>query len=368
MNRKILFLFGLIAVLILNACAPVVSAATEELKPAPIIDATGSEALEIDDVQVEVGVGSPRPVFVHVSGSLPDTCSQVEYSEIKQDGSNFIITLSTLAGSSEDCIKDSLPFRMSFPLNIIDLPAGKYSVEVNGSRAEFELESGNPSASLRTADMPVLKDDIKVDSVNVEVGVGSPIPVKAVVSGNLPSACARLGEIRLHRDGTTFFIRLLAHLPAQTDCAGDSIPFRLELPLNIVNMPEGPYEVNVNGSTASFDPHTVSAAAKVLHERNLIPVEHVEVQVGVGSPIPVEIVASGTWPELCAQISDVESEINGFEINVTVLASTVEACPPDRLGLPFRFALPLNVVEMEAGTYSITVNGVSTTLDLPVQQ
>ena len=97
-----------------------------------------------------------------------------------------------------------------------------------------------------------------------------------------------------------------------------------------------------------------------------ITVDKVEVEVGVGSPIPVEVVASGTWPDLCAQIAEVQSEVNGFEIDVTVLASTTSPCPPDRLGLPFRYAFPLNIVEMEPGTYTITINGASITLDLPV--
>ncbi|HSL47309.1 MAG TPA: hypothetical protein VK897_27970, partial [Anaerolineales bacterium] len=56
-----------------------------------------------------------------------------------------------------------------------------------------------------------------------------------------------------------------------------------------------------------------------------------------------------------------------FQIDVTVLASTTSSCPPDQLGLPFRYAFPLNVVEMETGTYTITVNGTSTTLDLPIR-
>ena len=103
-------------------------------------------------------------------------------------------------------------------------------------------------------------------------------------------------------------------------------------------------------------------------EDNLIAVERVEVQVGVGSPIPVEIVASGTWPDLCAQIAEVKSEIDGFEIDVTLLASKSESCPPDHLGLPFRLALPLNIVEMPDGVYTITVNGTSTTFELPISQ
>lgn len=98
-----------------------------------------------------------------------------------------------------------------------------------------------------------------------------------------------------------------------------------------------------------------------------VDVNHVEVTVGVGSPIPVEIIASGTWPQLCAQIAEVKSQINGFQIDVTLLASTAESCRPDHLGLPFRFALPLNMAELQNGTYNITVNSSSTTFEWPVK-
>jgi hypothetical protein len=260
MKTKAIFFILITIVLMLNACSPAPSANPTEEVPAPVTNGKGYEALQIDEVRVEVGVGSPIPVHVNVSGSLPDTCAQLEYSEIKLDGSNFIIQLSTLPGSGDDCIKDALPFRMSIPLNIIGLPVGDYSVDVNGARANFKLDSGDSNASLRTADMPITKADIQVDSVNIEVGVGSPIPVKAIVSLNLPNSCAQLGEIRLHRDGSTLFVRLIADVPQEDNCREDSIPFRLEIPLNIVNLPEGPYDVNVNGATASFDPRTVPAS------------------------------------------------------------------------------------------------------------
>jgi hypothetical protein len=259
MKPKHLFVLLSALVLIFNACSSSPAAITQET-PAPVTEGEGYNELQIDDVQVEVGVGSPIPVHVIVSGSLPDTCAQVEYSEIQQDASNFIIQLSTTRGNGEDCIHDSLPFRMSIPLNMIHQPAGDYSADVNGTRANFRFESGSSTAPPHTADIPAIKADIQVDSVNMEMGVGSPIPVKAIVSGNLPTACAQLGEVRLHRDGTAFFVRLVANLPQNRDCAEDSIPFRLEIPLNIVNLPEGPYDVNVNGATASFDPRTLPAS------------------------------------------------------------------------------------------------------------
>jgi hypothetical protein len=370
MKTKVLSFIALTLILILNACSPltIVSSSGQQPTPMEVYDSpsTGYQPVTVDQVEVQVGVGSPIPVHVIVSGNLPDDCSQVEHTEIEQDGSNFIITLSATPAQA-GCVQDALPFKMGIPLNVIGLPAGSYSVTVNGSRADFRLDGGSSTSSLRTADMPIVKVDIQVDSVNIDYGVGSPIPVHAIVSGNLPNACAQLGEVRLHRDGTTFFVRLVAYLPAQTDCSEDSIPFRLEVPLNIVNLPDGPYVVDVNGVTAGFDPRTRPASFESPADRSLIQVENVEVQVGVGSPIPVEIVASGSWPDLCAQIAEVQSTTNGFQIDITVLASTVDSCPPDHLGLPFLFAIPLNVVEMEAGTYTIIVNGVSTSLDIPVQ-
>jgi hypothetical protein len=154
---------------------------------------------------------------------------------------------------------------------------------VNGSRADFKLDTANSTSSLRTADMPFNKADIQVEAVNIDIGRGSPLPIHAIVSANLPNACAQLGEVRVHRDETTFFVRLVAYIPAQTDCNPDTLPMRVEVPLNIAFAPEGPYEVNVNGVTASFDHRAMPAdSIKVIADPNLIAVENVEMPAGVG--------------------------------------------------------------------------------------
>jgi len=268
MKTKTLLFLLLSMLLLLNACSPfttIVSSSGEQ--PAPVEEVASWDSnyqpVTIDQIEVEVGVGSPIPVHVIINGNLPDPCSQIEQTEIKQDGSNFIINLFATPDAGgpavDSCIKDAIPFRMSIPLNVVDLPAGSYTVTVNGSRADFKLDTANSASSLRTADMPFLKADIQVDDVNIEVGIGSPIPVHAIVSANLPNACAQLGEVRVHRDGTTFFVRLVAYVPAQTDCNPDTLPIRIEIPLNITFAPEGLYVVNVNGATASFDLNTAPA-------------------------------------------------------------------------------------------------------------
>lgn len=266
---KLLTLLLLALALVLNACSPLTIASSSgespapvvevepvqsDATPAPVLEGTGYQRIRVVDMTVEVGVGSPVPVVVDLGADLPDVCAQVEYVEQKQDGSTFNINVYTIPSTDEDCLRDTVPFRMRIPLNVVGLPAGDYSVEVNNMQADsFTLDSGSATASLPTADTAIAKDDIQVDDVSIRVGRGSPLPVHAVVSANLPRACAQLGEVRMHRDGNTFFVRLIANVPAQTDCVEDSLPFTVELPLNLIGLPDGTYEVNVNGTVGTFE-------------------------------------------------------------------------------------------------------------------
>ena len=270
-NKTLLFIL-ITFILLLNACSPFTIATSSGEQPTPVVatepPSTAYRPVQVDQVEAEVGVGSPIPIFVNVTGTLPDTCAQIELMQHQHVGSNFKITLSTVPSSAEACVQDTLPFRISIPLNVTNIPAGEYSVEVNGLQTSFNLETGNTTSLLPTADSVITKDDIEVEAVNVEIGVGSPIPVHAIAEMNLPGTCAQLGEMRMHREGNTFFVWLIADVSERADCIVDSIPFQLEIPLNIVNLPEGPYEVNINGTTASFDP-----AATPVSDNPLITLE-----------------------------------------------------------------------------------------------
>jgi hypothetical protein len=116
-------------------------------------------------------------------------------------------------------------------------------------------------------------------------------------------------------------------------------------------------------------PTTAAPASDSTKTNSLVSIEvaHVQVEVGVGSPIPVTIQVAGTWPGLCAQLATVEQQQGEFWFDISLLAHPGDPdCPPDFMGLPFSLALPINVVELPAGTYTVTVNGFSTTFDVPV--
>jgi len=264
----------LVLIVLLSACTPtttltdssgqqptpveVFSTAIPTTPVSPTLDSVpgdggqGYQPVSVDQVEAQVGVGSPIPVQVLVSGSLPDTCAQLEFSQQEQAGPNFWLTLSAIPSSADGCIQDTIPFRASFPLNVVGLPGGEYTVDVNGKQANFTLDTtGNED--LLPVDAPIVKEDVQIDAVEVEIGIGSPIPVHAIVSGNLPNTCSQLGEVRLHRDEATYYVRVIAYTMTKSECQADLLPFRLELPLNVINQPTGPATVNVNGTTASFD-------------------------------------------------------------------------------------------------------------------
>lgn len=262
---------AIVLLLILGVGAYFITVRISGEQPMPVDEYSSAapiyEPVQVDQVEAEVGFGSPISVQVSASGSLPNSCAQIELVQQEKVRSNFKLSLSTLASTAEGCIQDTLPFRIRIPLNMTNIAAGEYFVEVNGSQTSFVLETGNTTSSLPTANSTITKSDIQVESVNVEIGVGSLFPVHAIVGLSLPNSCAQLGEVRLHRDGNIFYVRLIADLSERADCRVDSIPFRMEIPLNIVNLPEGPYEVNVNGVTASFDPPTAHANLLITLER-----------------------------------------------------------------------------------------------------
>lgn len=277
-NMKTLSFITVIAALMLGACSPLQVSDSEGEQPTPVIvtelvpteepvptekpasvgadvdPMNGYQPVRVVDVFVEVGQGSPVPVSVDIGADLLDRCGQVEFVEVVQNEAVFKIFVGTIPSTEPFCLEDTPSFRMKVPLNVGDLPVGTYFVEVNGVRADFDItDSASTATDLRNADTPFVERDVLVDDVSIEVGRGSPLPVHAVVSANLPNGCSQLGRIQIHREGNTFYVRLGSTMPAQTECNPDALPARIEIPLSIITLPEGTYEVNVNGTTGSFN-------------------------------------------------------------------------------------------------------------------
>lgn len=130
MNKKFLWL-GLVAISIIifiTGCC------------APIMPAIGLAIVEeIDILTLE---SFPVQIFVIASGYLPDPCTEIYPISQEREGNAFFITIKTYR-SPGFCIQVLAPFEEVIPLEVYGLPAGTYTVEVNGVQGTFDLEIDN---------------------------------------------------------------------------------------------------------------------------------------------------------------------------------------------------------------------------------
>lgn len=86
----------------------------------------------------------PVNIKVNIKGLLPDTCTKFNrISQDKKDNTFLIWLITTPKPKGLKCPGGEAPFEVEIPLQLQDLPKGRYEVSVNGVRKSFELEQGN---------------------------------------------------------------------------------------------------------------------------------------------------------------------------------------------------------------------------------
>jgi hypothetical protein len=88
-----------------------------------------------------------------------------------------------------------------------------------------------------------------VDSVVVEERNGD---YYAIVSGNHPDACSTTGDIEQEVSGHTITITIYTDRPTDAICAQILTPFEEEILLDTGGLDPGSYDIDVNGTVASF--------------------------------------------------------------------------------------------------------------------
>ena len=128
--------------LMLAACTPIVSASGEPAQPVVAAQPAGLTDMSVSSVSIEIGVGSPIPVDAFISAELPDICARLAEVKVDQAGFEFAITLRSTRATGAACLRDTLPFRMAVPLNMLNQPAGTYTVKANGATTTFKWPAG----------------------------------------------------------------------------------------------------------------------------------------------------------------------------------------------------------------------------------
>ncbi len=152
MFNKLLFWMGGIALLgvLLSACAgqaPTATPPTTEPTTGPAEDLV--RPAPVEQVEVLIMESFPVQINVIVNGNLPDGCTTLDTIEQTRNGNTYQITLTTRRPGDAVCTQQVTPYQEIIPLDVVDLPAGSYTVNVNGTLAGFALASDN---SLPTAE------------------------------------------------------------------------------------------------------------------------------------------------------------------------------------------------------------------------
>ena len=182
----------------------------------PLVD-TGPDLqpVAVTAVNIEMGQGAPIPVEAVIDGVWPDPCAQL--AEVRQsvDGTQFETTLMA-APAQPDCppAADGLQLRLTLPLNMATMPAGAYSVVVNGVQAAFDWD---PAAAI----------DVPQDSIPALAYVGAEGNLWALEAGHTTprqmthdanrigsdSDAVEYGDPRLSSDGTLLAYRREVGIP-----------------------------------------------------------------------------------------------------------------------------------------------------------
>ena len=96
----------------------------------------------VDEIDIFILESFPVQVQVIASGNLPDPCTEIFEVLQEREGDTFFITIKTYRPPGF-CIQVLAPFEEIIPLEVYELPAGAYTVDVNGVQATFDLEVDN---------------------------------------------------------------------------------------------------------------------------------------------------------------------------------------------------------------------------------
>ena len=116
MNKKILLLGPIILITIFTAGC---------LSTLPTIGLASVD-------EIDIFILESFPVQVIARGNLPDPCTKISEVLQEREGDSFFITIKTYR-SPGFCIQILAPFEEIIFLEVYGLPAGTYTVDVNGA-------------------------------------------------------------------------------------------------------------------------------------------------------------------------------------------------------------------------------------------
>lgn len=90
-----------------------------------------------------------------------------------------------------------------------------------------------------------------VESIDILVLESFPVQIHVLVDGYLPTPCYEITQIEKHREGNTFYVKLMMK-DSGLVCIQKIEPFQEVIALDVYGLSAGIYYVDVNGVIDSF--------------------------------------------------------------------------------------------------------------------
>ena len=98
----------------------------------------------LEDLAVMILESDPVQVRVSLSGYLPDGCTTIHEIRSSRDGDVFTIQIVTERPAGDvACTMAIVPFEEELPLDVAGLPAGAYTLRVDGMSETFVIDADN---------------------------------------------------------------------------------------------------------------------------------------------------------------------------------------------------------------------------------
>ena len=103
---------------------------------------------QVESFEVQVQGPAPVEITILIEGSFPDTCSEIGDIHQVLDGDTFVIDMTARRPAGQTCDDSTpTPFEGSVSLEGYSLPAGTYTVDVNGITESFTLDEDSTSGT-----------------------------------------------------------------------------------------------------------------------------------------------------------------------------------------------------------------------------
>ena len=106
-------------------------------------DSNAGGTVLVEHISVSLLESFPQQAHVHVQGHLSDSCTIIDDSTSRRVGRAFFIAIDTAREKDALCTQALVPFTRTVPLDIFNLPQGRYVVQAGDTKATFTLDTHN---------------------------------------------------------------------------------------------------------------------------------------------------------------------------------------------------------------------------------